>query len=103
MALAIKKGDSVVVMTGADKGKRGAVLRVLPQQAAIVVDGVNIKRRRIRARKQREKGQTVERALPFPVANVLLYCEHCSRGRRAGVTLQAGKKARVCKTCGSAL
>jgi large subunit ribosomal protein L24 len=66
----IKKGDNVIIITGKDKGKKGAVVRSLPKEDKVVVAGVNIAKKHTRARKAGEKGQTVEKTMPVHVSNV---------------------------------
>lgn len=68
----VKKGDTVVVITGKDKGKKGAVVRALPKDDKVVVEGVNIVKRSLRARTQSGKGQVIEKSLPIHVSNVKL-------------------------------
>lgn len=66
----VKKGDTVIVLTGKDKGKKAKVLRSFPSAQKVLVEGVNIKKKARRARKQGEKGQIVEVATPIHVSNV---------------------------------
>lgn len=68
----VKKGDNVIVMTGKDKGKSGKILRALPKEDLVLVEGVNIKKVHQKARKSGEKGQIVEKAYPIHVSNVRL-------------------------------
>lgn len=64
-SLHVKKGDTVIILSGDDKGKTGKVVRVFPREGKILVDGVNEVKRHERSRKQGEKGQTVTRSMPF--------------------------------------
>lgn len=66
----IKKGDKIIVTTGKDKGKTGSIVKALPKTSQVVIDGVNIKKVHIRARKQGEKGKIIEKAMPIHVSNV---------------------------------
>lgn len=66
----VKKGDNVLVIAGQDKGKQGKVLRSIPREDRVVVEGVNMAKRRIRPRRQGEQGQTIAKALPIHVSNV---------------------------------
>lgn len=68
----VKKGDTVVVIAGADKGKKGKVLRAIPSQNKVVVEGVNMKKKHQKSRTQGRPGQTIELALPIHVSNVAL-------------------------------
>jgi large subunit ribosomal protein L24 len=96
----IKKGDIVIVKTGKDLGKKGKVLRALPAENRLVIEGVNIKKKRQRARKTNEKGQVMEMPFPIQAANALLFCGSCGQGRRVRHELIKGKKVRVCVKCG---
>jgi large subunit ribosomal protein L24 len=66
----IKKGDTVKILTGKDKGKTGKVLKAFPKENKVLVEGVNIYKKHERARKEGQKGQVVERAVPIQVSNV---------------------------------
>ncbi|OHA59775.1 MAG: 50S ribosomal protein L24 [Candidatus Vogelbacteria bacterium RIFOXYD1_FULL_46_19] len=70
--LHIKKGDTVKVITGKDKGKTAKVIRAFPRQDKVIVEGLNLKSRRVRARKSNETGQTVKTAAPIHVSNLAL-------------------------------
>ena len=70
--LLIKKGDSVAVISGKDKGKTGKVLQTFPKLHRVVVEGVNVCKRHLRARRTGEKGQTVEFSMPIHAAKVML-------------------------------
>lgn len=98
--MAIKKNDNVIVITGKDKGKKGKITQVLAARSSVVVEGVNIRKRREKARRQGEKGQMVMVALPVHVSNVALFCTGCGKGVRTGAKVTADKKIRVCKKCG---
>lgn len=71
MALHVKKGDTVVVRSGADKGKRGKVLAAFPKENRVLVEGVNVKKRHERPRRQNQKGQIVEKSLPIHASKVV--------------------------------
>ena len=90
----IKKGDMVRVITGKARGTRGKVARV--ERERVVVEGVNVVKRHTKARKAGQKGQTVERAMPIHVSNVMLWCEACGKGVRT-------RAGRVCVKCGKTL
>lgn len=66
----IKKGDNVIVLTGSDKGKKGTVLKALPKVNKVVVEGVNMKKKSMKARRKNESGQVVAIAMPINVSNV---------------------------------
>ncbi len=99
----IKKGDNVLVITGKDSGKKGKVLRALPREAKIVVEGANIRKKHVRAKRAGQKGQIVEMPGVFSVSNVKLLCPKCGKAIRIGYKVEAGKKVRVCKKCNTEL
>lgn len=96
----IKKGDKVIIIAGKDKGKTGKVLRAFPADNKILVEAVNLKKRRERPRKQGQKGQTIEKPAPINISNALFFCSSCNKGVRIGQRLTGDKKARVCRKCG---
>ena len=95
----IKKGDTVLIIKGKDRGKKAKVLKGFPKESRILVDGVNIKKIHKRPRKEGEKGQVVEVPAPFPQSKVKLICPKCNKPARAGYKVNEGKKMRVCKKC----
>src|SRR3989344_8617643 len=96
----LKKGDSVIVISGKDKGKNAKVLKVFPDREKMLVDGVAVKKMHRRPRKSGQKGEVVSAPSPIHISNVMLYCKHCGKGTRAGFQeLEAGKKIRICKKC----
>ncbi|MFA5001024.1 MAG: 50S ribosomal protein L24 [Candidatus Paceibacterota bacterium] len=96
----IKKNDNVIVIAGKDRGKQSKVLRLYRESDKVLVEGVNVKKKHQRPRKQGEKGQMVEVPHPIHLSNVLLYCPSCKQGVRIGAKITAKKKVRVCKKCG---
>lgn len=96
----IKKGDTVLIISGKDKGKKAKVLEAFPRQNRITVEGVNIVKRHRRSRKEREKGQIIEVPKPVDVSNVKLVCPKCGQPVRLGYRLTEKGKYRVCKKCG---
>jgi large subunit ribosomal protein L24 len=98
--MGIKKGDEVKVLSGKEKGKTGKVLEVRPKTGDLVVEGLNIRVRFSRPRKQGEKGQRLE--LPAPLSNdkVMLICPHCGKPTRIGHEKNEQGNFRKCKKCG---
>ena len=101
LATPIRKNDSVVVTTGKDRGKRGRVVRVVPEKNRLVIEGVNIIKRHTKANPQRNiKGGLVEREAPLHASNVQLVCPECGKPTRIGRKILAdGRKVRVCRKC----
>lgn len=102
----IKRDDTVVIITGKDKGKRGTVSEVRPREHRIVVGGLNQMKRHIRPRQQAGamQGGIVTFDAPMDISNVMLVCPHCSQPTRVAHQIQEdGKKVRACKNCGQAI
>jgi large subunit ribosomal protein L24 len=101
LATPIRKNDNVVVTTGKDRGKRGRVVRVVPEKNRVVVEGVNIIKRHTKANPQRNiKGGLVEREAPLHASNVQIVCPECGKPTRIGRKLLGdGRKVRVCRKC----
>jgi len=100
MAAKIKKGDLVEVISGKDKGKRGKVLRVIPKEMKVIVEGVNIVKRHQRPNPRMREGGIVEREAPIYASKVMLVCPNCGQRTRVGFKVVEGKKVRYCKKCG---
>ena len=97
----IRKNDNVIVMAGRDRGKRGRVLRVLPDKGRLVVEGVNFIKRHTKPNPQKNvKGGIVEREASLHASNVQLVCPECSAVTRIGhKILGDGRKVRICRKC----
>ena len=104
MALKIKKGDTVRVIAGKDKGKEGKVLSVDVKKNRVIVEGVNIVTKHVKPRKAGEAGGRIQQEAPIHVSNVLPVCPKCNKATRvAHKVLADGTKVRVCKKCGESL
>lgn len=105
----IRQGDIVEVITGDDAGgpknrTTGRVLRVLPRENKIVVEGINRVYKHLRPSRQNPQGGRLSKEMPIDVSNVMLYCSTCRRGVRMGRRYGAdGHKERYCKKCGNSL
>lgn len=103
MSNTVKKGDTVLVITGKDKGKTGKVLDVFPKDNKVLVDGVNIVTKHKKARKQNEKSEIVKKTAPINISNVMVVCGTCGKATRVAHKEINGKKVRVCKKCSASL
>lgn len=101
----VRKNDTVIVVAGKDRGKRGRVLRVVPDRNRVVVEGVNFVKRHTRANPQRNvKGGVVEREAPLHASNVQIVCPECGTATRIGRQLLGdGRKVRICRKCEGAV
>ena len=94
-----KKGDNVKILSGKDRGKTGTVLHAFPDEGKIVIEGLNLFKKRSRPRRQGEKGETVLVPRPMPAAKAMLICTSCKQPTRIGTRLDGAKKVRYCKKC----
>lgn len=101
--LHVKKDDTVVVISGDDKGKKGKVLKVSPAERKVIVDGVNVVTKHAKPRKQGEAGGILKVEGAIYADKVQLFCEKCGKATRAAYKTQDGKKVRVCVKCGAEL
>ena len=100
--LKIRKDDTVQVIAGKDKGKRGAVVRVIAKKDAVIVSGINIVKKAMRKRSQQDQGGIAEIEAPLNISNVAIVCKKCGP-TKIGFKIDGDKKTRVCRKCGEAL
>jgi large subunit ribosomal protein L24 len=97
----VRRGDTVEVIAGRYRGKRGKVLRVLPDRGKIIVEGVMVAKRHTKPSEKMPTGGIVEKETPFPAGKAMLVCTRCGRPVRFGYrVLEDGIKVRVCRHCG---
>ncbi len=100
--MSIKKDDTVIVLSGKDKGKKGKVLEVMPKDRKVIVEKINIVSRHTKPRREGEEGGIIKREAPIYACKVMRVCPKCNKPTRPASKLQAdGKKVRVCKKCGA--
>lgn len=97
----VKKGDKVYIAKGKDKGKTGKVLRVLRETGKLVIEGINVRKKHIRPRKQGEKGQVVDTPGSVHVSNTRIIAGDGKPAVRVGYKEEKGVKTRVCKKTGA--
>ena len=103
MSMNVKKGDTVVVLSGKDRGKQGKVLGTVPADGKVVVEGINMVTCHVKPRKQGETGGIVQREAAMYASKVQVVCPKCGKGTRVAHKIADGKKTRVCKHCGAEL
>ena len=96
----IKKNDTVIVLSGKDKGVKGKVLVAMPAENKVIVEKVNVATCHTKPRKQGETGGIVKKETPIRACKVALYCDKCEKGVRIGYKVEDGKKTRICRSCG---
>ena len=98
--LNVKKGDTVKVLSGKEKGKSGKVLEVFPQINRLSIEGLNIRVRFSKPKRQGEKGQRLELPASMNASNVMLVCPNCGQPTRVGHEITKTGSMRKCKQCG---
>ena len=100
----IRKNDTVLVIAGKDKGKKGKVRFTYPDKKRIMVEGINFIKKHSKARGAARQAGIIEREAPIPVSNVMLLCSKCNHPARVGFRfLDDGKKVRLCRACGEVI
>ena len=97
----IKKNDTVIVLSGKDKGVKGKVLTAMPATNMGVVENVNVATCHTKPRRQGETGGIVKKETPIRTCKVALFCDKCGKGVRVGFKVEDGKKTRICRKCGA--
>jgi len=95
----IKKGDTIIVTGGKDRGRTGKVEQVLPKEAAVLVAGLNMYKRHLKKRDEKHPGGIIDFPMPLPIARVALVCSQCGKPTRVGYIVAKGEKVRICKKC----
>ena len=101
--LNVKKDDTVLVISGKDKGAKGKVLVSLPQEEPVIVQNVNMVTRHKKPRRQGEPGGRIKQEGTIHASNVMLICPKCNKPTRVGHAFEGDKKVRVCKKCGKSM
>ena len=99
----IKKGDTVVILTGKDKGKKGAVIKASPADKKVVVEGLNMVTKHVKPRGANQPGGKVDQPAAIDVSNVMLVCPVCGKATKVAHEKADGKNVRKCKKCGAVL
>ena len=99
----IRKNDNVVVVSGADRGKRGKVLQVGVKSNRVVIEGINKRTKYIKPGPEQPKGGKVNVEFPIDISNVMIFCDKCKKGVRIGIQYKDKTRTRVCKKCGKNL
>jgi|SRR3989338_621875 len=97
----IKKGDQIKIISGNDKGKKAKVIAIFPDSGKIIAEGVNLKKKHAKPKKQGQKGEIIKVPAAFSVSRAMLVCSKCGKPTRIGYKINdSGGKTRVCKKCG---
>jgi large subunit ribosomal protein L24 len=97
----IRKDDTVLIISGKDRGRKGKVLQSLPKTGKVLVEGINIRKKSVRPKKSGEKGQIVEMPGFLDISNVKIICPKCNKATRIEFKINKDKKIknRICKKC----
>lgn len=95
----LKKGDTVIVTTGKDKGHKGKVERTIPGDGYVVVAGVNVFKRHMKKQGEKRAGGIIEITKPIDMSKLALLCPKCNQPTRVGYLLVKGEKERICRKC----
>ncbi len=95
----IKKGDTVLIISGKDRARKGKVIESFPKQGKVVIEGINLRKKHMRPKKSGEKGQIVETPASLNVSDVKLICSKCGKPTRVGYKMEGKRKYRICKKC----
>lgn len=96
----VKRGDTVQVIAGKDKGKEGKVVVAIPEENKVIVEGVAMAKKHQKARVQGQKSEIIDKEMPIDASNVMRVCPKCGKASRTGVKVNAdGSKAKYCKKC----
>jgi large subunit ribosomal protein L24 len=95
----VKKGDSVLIIAGKDKGKTGKIMKALPKEAKVLIEGINLRKKHTRPKREGEKGQVVEVPAALDVSDVKMICPKCGKVTRIGYKIEKDIKKRICKKC----
>ena len=99
----IKKGDTVEVLSGNDKGKTGEVLEIIPKTSRVIVKGINIRKKHIKPKKQGEEGGIIPVECSIHSSKVNVVCPKCNKATRIAMKKEGKEKIRVCKKCGATI
>lgn len=95
----IRKNDNVIMLSGKDKGKTGKVIAVFLKERKVIVESLNLIKKHVRARKQGQKGQIINKERAVSVSSVALICKSCGKPTRVGYKVIGENKVRICKKC----
>ena len=100
MGLSVKKNDTVLVIAGREKGKKGRVLSVYPSKGRLLIEKINMIRKHMKPTRKYAQGGIIEKEAPLHISNIMLICPKCNKPTRISNTqLQDGRKVRMCKKC----
>ncbi len=95
----VKKNDTVLIISGKYRGRKGKILKAFPKKDKVLIEGVNLRKKHQKPKKTGDKGQIVEIPAPIHISNVKIICSKCKKATRIGYRIEGGEKYRICKKC----
>lgn len=99
MIMKVKKGDNILIISGKDRGRTGKIVKVFVKERQILIEGVNLKKKHVRPKREGEKGQIVSVPSAINASNVKIICPKCGKAVRIGYKMENKEKHRICKKC----
>lgn len=99
----IKRGDTIQIIAGKDRGKTAKVLHVYAVDQKVLAEGVNLKKKHVRPKQQGKRGEIVQMPAPFFASTAMIICGSCKKPTRVGAKQEGDKKVRICKKCKAVL
>lgn len=96
----LKKGDTIIVTVGKDKGKKGKIEKIVPSESKVVVAGINVFKRHMKRRDEKHPGGIIDLVKPIGLGKIALLCPSCNKPTRVGYMVTKNEKIRICKKCG---
>lgn len=97
----LKKGDTIIVTVGRDKGMKGKIEKVMPKSGEIIATGINVYKRHMKRRDEKNPGGIIDLVKPITMGKIALLCPHCNKSTRVGYNVSKnGDKLRICRKCG---
>lgn len=104
MSISLKKGDTVIVKAGKDKGKTAKIKKIIPKANKVILERINLVKKHTKPSRSNAQGGILEIEAPIARSNVMLYCQKCDKGVKTGTKLlDDGTKNRFCKKCGEVI
>ena len=95
----VKKNDTVLIISGKYRGRKGKILKAFPKKDKILIQGVNLRKKHQKPKKTGDKGEIIEIPAPIHISNVKIICPKCKKATRIGYRIEGGEKYRICKKC----
>ncbi len=95
----VKKNDTVLIISGKYRGRKGKILKAFPKKDKVLIEGVNLRKKHQKPKKTGDKGEIIEIPAPIHISNVKIICPKCKKATRIGYRIEGGEKYRICKKC----